>query len=413
MVVVYYTTPYFLDAALETIQSIKFQVILHVVIEVAPESKQSNIINIPSLDTFNQLEDADKILEESEWKKLKPYFEGVCSVSFLIHKNKRGFSLASIKTAMVLGQYCKKIKANIIHFDSISARSIGLYPFIRFKKIFITIHDPIPHTGEKNWKLNIPRKIYFSWAKGFFFYSNYSLQLFQKNYPKIKAPLIQLQLQPYTIAAQVNLKIKERKGILFFGRLSAYKGLDLFIEAAKKIIKQHPKEQFIIAGSPSFNFSINHDQIKGYEQNFIIKEKYFTIEELSVEIAQSKLVVCPYRDATQSGVLMTAFANKRMVIATKVGAFPEYIEENKNGLLCLPEVDDLANKMNIAIANNYYEVIEQNIHSTYSEVVGNNNQQTILYAYDKVVKLKHKRSSSLKLFLTRKNKYKHYLKAKS
>jgi hypothetical protein len=34
MVVVYYTTPYFLDAALETIQSIKYQVLLHVIIEI-------------------------------------------------------------------------------------------------------------------------------------------------------------------------------------------------------------------------------------------------------------------------------------------------------------------------------------------------------------------------------------------
>jgi|GEM_PF-585325 glycosyltransferase involved in cell wall biosynthesis len=413
MVVVYYTTPYFLDAALETIQSIKYQVLLHVIIEISPESKQSNVINLESLEKYNYLEDAEYVLGEETWKKFKPYFEGVCSVKFLIHKSKRGFGLTSIRNALKLGWHINKLKANIIHFDSITARSIGLYPFIRFKKLFITIHDPVPHSGENNWKLKIPRKVFFNWAKGYFFYSDFSLQLFKINYQKIKAPLMQLKLLPYSISAQKKDNKFYRNSILFFGRLSEYKGIDLFIEAAKIVLKKYSEEKFIIAGAPSFNYEIDKSQLLGYEMNFEIHEGYLSTEELSEEIIKSKFVVCPYRDATQSGVLMTAFANHRMVVATNVGAFKEYITPYKNGLLCEPNSKDLAEKMEEALIDNQYQNIEINIENEDSAIEIEKNQHTLLYAYERVLKMRNKRTSSLKLFLTRKYKYREVLKIKS
>ena len=36
-------------------------------------------------------------------------------------------------------------------------------------------------------------------------------------------------------------------------------------------------------------------------------------------------MVCPYTDATQSGVIMSAFAFNKPVIATNVGALPEMV----------------------------------------------------------------------------------------
>jgi glycosyltransferase involved in cell wall biosynthesis len=144
---------------------------------------------------------------------------------------------------------------------------------------------------------------------------------------------MQLKLLPYSISAQIKDNKFHRNSILFFGTLSEYKGIDLYIEAAKIILKKHPEEKFVIVGAPSFNYEIDKKQLVGYEMNFEIHEGYLTTEELSEEIIKSKFVVCPYRDATQSGVLMTAFANRRLVVATNVVAFKEYITPHKNGLL--------------------------------------------------------------------------------
>jgi glycosyltransferase involved in cell wall biosynthesis len=43
--------------------------------------------------------------------------------------------------------------------------------------------------------------------------------------------------------------------------------------------------------------------------------------------------VCPYVDATQSGVVMTAYAFDRPVVATRVGGLPEYVHDGQTGLL--------------------------------------------------------------------------------
>ena len=46
--------------------------------------------------------------------------------------------------------------------------------------------------------------------------------------------------------------------------------------------------------------------------------------------------VCPYKDATQSGVIQTAFSMNCPVIATNVGALPEAIDNEKTGLIVPP-----------------------------------------------------------------------------
>jgi glycosyltransferase involved in cell wall biosynthesis len=43
--------------------------------------------------------------------------------------------------------------------------------------------------------------------------------------------------------------------------------------------------------------------------------------------------VCPYRDASQSGVVMSAFAFNVPVVATDVGGLPEYVLPERTGLV--------------------------------------------------------------------------------
>jgi glycosyltransferase involved in cell wall biosynthesis len=78
-------------------------------------------------------------------------------------------------------------------------------------------------------------------------------------------------------------------------------------------------------------------------------------------IQQAAFVVCPYLEASQSGVLMTALALQKCVLATRVGAFPEYIQDGQNGYLCEPNEEDVERKMNEIISHRSYEIIEHNL----------------------------------------------------
>jgi starch synthase len=47
-------------------------------------------------------------------------------------------------------------------------------------------------------------------------------------------------------------------------------------------------------------------------------------------------VVCPYTEASQSGVVPIAYAFKKPVIVTRVGCLPDYVEDGGTGLIVDP-----------------------------------------------------------------------------
>ena len=89
------------------------------------------------------------------------------------------------------------------------------------------------------------------------------------------------------------------------------------------------------------------------------------MEELYGYLLSSDLAVCPYVDATQSGVIMTAYATSLPVVATRVGGLPEMVEDGITGLLVNPKDEkDLANAIlkivsSDSILNQYKENVKQ------------------------------------------------------
>jgi len=382
MVVVYYTSTNFLDVILETIQSLKNAVSLHVVIEITPASKNSTIVNVDDLSGLGPIETGERVLGKEKWARFQPYFEGVASVQFVVHQHKKAISFSSLRTAFTLGRYLKKFKVDVLHFDTVSTRAIGLVPFLLGKKVFISLHDPAPHSGEETWKDNIPNYVFFPMAKGFFFYSGFAKSQFREHYNRIKKPVYQVKLQPYTFISQFLGKEKQPgRTILFFGRLSYYKGIDLLIEAIPLVLAKFPHEQFVIAGSPSYGYDIDEATIEKYQDNVTLLKGFLTTQALVKQIEASKFIVCPYRDATQSGVLMTAFAAGKMVVATNVGSFSEYIDEGHNGLMAEPTVASIAENIMKALANDQYKKIEKQLESGYSNQTGEFNRRSFLEAY--------------------------------
>ncbi len=380
MVVVYYLLPFYLDAALETIQSIKDQVELNVIIELSPDSKF--VFGIDDLSNFKTIEKVESVLGEEKWRHFSPYFAGIENVLFVVHKHKRSFAPYSFSVARQLGKFIRNIGAEIIHFDSISVRATGLYFFIRSKKIFITIHDPLPHSGESSWKIKIPNLLYFNVASGYFFYSWFARRQFEKLNHRSLAVKKVIRLQPYTFIRQfLEKKSYKTESILFFGRLSVYKGIDLLLEAIPMVLSNYPDEKFVIAGSSSYGYQINSSIVDRHKDNIEIICRHLSNTELAEYIGAAKFIVCPYRDATQSGVLMTSFAAKKMVVATSVGSFTEYIEDNVNGLLAAPESGAIANKIIEALKNEKYKQIEKMILPSYSLETGYSNRVTIMDAY--------------------------------
>lgn len=387
MTVVYYMQVCFMDVAIELINMLKKHVDLHVLIEITPHGKNMTILEVEDIPQNKTLVHPSEMLSEKSYRYMQSYFKDVASVHFVVHPHKSGFSYSTLQTNFRVWKYIKQFKPDIIHFETVGLRAIGMLPFLRrFRNVCITIHDPVPHTGENSWKITLPRVIFFNmpFNKRFLFYSKFAKEQFEQHYKKIGTPKQVLQMSPYSYLRQlVGEKQSPRKHILFFGRLSPYKGVDKLLEAMPSVLKEFPNEHLVIAGKKNSDFELNQNILRNYGNNITLIDKHIPNEELVELIQGAKFIVCPYTDATQSGVLMTAFGLQTPVIATKVGSFPEFIDNDVNGLLVF-STDDLSERIRYGLRNDRYCEWEQNIAASNAEDQWSRNKEILLEAYTSI-----------------------------
>jgi glycosyltransferase involved in cell wall biosynthesis len=123
---------------------------------------------------------------------------------------------------------------------------------------------------------------------------------------------------------------EEPNTVLFFGRISKYKGLDYLIHAAPRITAHIPDAKVIIAGAGRLPIELGDEKI------FEIHNHHISNEELVNLIQRASVVVAPYTDATHSAVIMTAYSFKKPVVASAVGGIPEVVEDDLTGKLVPP-----------------------------------------------------------------------------
>lgn len=122
--------------------------------------------------------------------------------------------------------------------------------------------------------------------------------------------------------------------ILFFGRIWDYKGLQYLIEAEPLITARIPNARIVIAGRGD-DFA-QYERLMVNRDRFVVLNERIPDEQVAQLFQEASVVVCPYIEASQSGVLALANAFGKPVVATTVGGIPEMIEHGKTGLLVPP-----------------------------------------------------------------------------
>ncbi|MET0534859.1 MAG: glycosyltransferase family 4 protein [Steroidobacter sp.] len=129
--------------------------------------------------------------------------------------------------------------------------------------------------------------------------------------------------------------------VLFFGRIEPYKGLDLLFAAIREVLRQLPTMRLLIAGAgtlPPIPADIRHC--------VDLVNRFVADEEIKAIFTAAQLVVLPYTEATQTGVIPLAAAFGKPAIATRVGALSELIVDGVTGLIVPPQSPtDLAEAM--------------------------------------------------------------------
>lgn len=132
------------------------------------------------------------------------------------------------------------------------------------------------------------------------------------------------------------------KVILFFGYIRAYKGLDVLIRAFARVRKRLEDTVLLIVGESYEPIERYRSLIRdnGLESSTFLVDRFVANEEVASYYETSDVVVLPYREATQSGILNIAYGCLKPVIVTRVGGLAEFVDEDRTGLIVPPESPD-------------------------------------------------------------------------
>lgn len=199
-----------------------------------------------------------------------------------------------------------------------------------------TIHDVKVHLGERNVFSNFLSWLDIKKSDTLIVLSEHSKKELNKRINKRKK-IIVIPHANFSIYQQLDNKNIKSKTIYnrigFVGRINKYKGLDVLLDAFRDILKENPQIRLLIAGNGSCS---------EYQQAFAelkdaldLEIRWIADNEMASLISTIDMVVLPYIEASQSGVIPLAFSLGKPVIATNVGGIPEQVPDNA-GLLLAP-----------------------------------------------------------------------------
>jgi glycosyltransferase involved in cell wall biosynthesis len=132
-----------------------------------------------------------------------------------------------------------------------------------------------------------------------------------------------------SVTAISQTKPTDQIGFLFFGRLLAYKGLPLFVEACE--ILRARNQNFRIAVAGEGNLGAWTDRLAAV--NAVVINRWLDYGEVASLAGQYDCMVLSNIEASQSGVVALAHGLGMPVIATPVGGLGEQIREHESGLI--------------------------------------------------------------------------------
>jgi len=149
-------------------------------------------------------------------------------------------------------------------------------------------------------------------------------------------------LSPSDAKRRLAIDNSERT-ILFFGRIRPYKGLEYLLDAFRRLTSEQENYRLIIAGEPkkgeeNYLKEIRQRLDQGFDHGKITQRiQFIPDEEMELYLKAADVLVLPYNDIFQSGVLFLAYSFGLPVIATDVGSFREEIIQGRTGFVCRPK----------------------------------------------------------------------------
>jgi glycosyltransferase involved in cell wall biosynthesis len=338
--IVYYSHPAFFEPTLCLVRELSRRVEVHLMLEISPAAWQTATFDLRDRRLPSGIIPADDVLRDAFPSGVREYWRSAASVHLVVHQSARSLHPSSWRTSRKVLRFTEHVGAHVLHVDDVdvSPRLALALPLARRPPVVLTVHDPKPHSGERHWRKVLARRLAYPRADRFILYNAALRADFAATYRIPPAAIEVAHLGVYDVFPQWPSRVERNvPTVLFFGRLSLYKGLDVFYEAATLIADRLNGVRFVVAGLPVEGYTPPPAPALARGSVVEVIDRYLSNTDAAALFRSAAVVVCPYRDATQSGVVLSAFAFGVPVIATTVGGLPEYVVDHRTGLLIPPD----------------------------------------------------------------------------
>lgn len=269
----------------------------------------------------------------------------------LCYKRKKPWTYFSIGKLKQIKKFLKRVNPDVVFIFTPHPVNIFIKPYLRIYKLIYQVHDPLPHSGTgflDRIVLKMQHKTYLPIVNVAVVAGQALKEQILSNYNTIngnKIKVVKFGITDNILFPNLRCTTDQNIDILYFGRIEYYKGLDVLLEALGKIDKFY---RCVLIGKG--NISKVYKGIK-IPSNVEIINDYLSEEALAKKIAESKVLVFPYRDATGTSTIGQAFYYGKPVIATDVGVLKEYAGDG--GIIVRSEnATQLADALKTLLENN-------------------------------------------------------------
>ena len=236
---------------------------------------------------------------------------------------------------------------DVVHFQGVGTPLLDqffLKPLARQLPVVLTVHDVKPHyerfvsrASFIKRSLHIPRRLIVHYEEGKRQLADH-WGICSDHIDVIPHGIMPVQNPPDQMDARKKLNLpQDRQIILFFGGIRPNKGLDVLLKSLEIVKAHNERVLLVIAGGllGRFSFEPYSDMIRkaGLSEHVRTFIDFIPEEDVDYFFAASNLVVLPYlKFEAQSGVLLRAYAHKKPVVVSNVGAMGELVSSDNIGL---------------------------------------------------------------------------------
>ena len=229
-------------------------------------------------------------------------------------------------------------------------------------KVYLVCHEPLLKKGD-NWITYKIFRTHMKKADAVIVHSKVFIDVVKRisKKPTYYMPLGQINYYgQYDDKKSMVTYSNSTVNYLFFGRIAENKGLDILAEAYRKVYDELDNSVSLsVIGNGDFSL---YEKLYRHLSNVTIINRWIEDREVeSIFLGHNLILICPYKEGSQSGVIQVARDYGIPMIVTNVGGLSEQVENEITGLVTNVDADEIAAAM-IRLANDkeLYNQISRN-----------------------------------------------------